>query len=333
MGQVPDRAILGNPRDTGFEAWNKQRKDEVLVDVEDVALGHVTKMRWNDSEAWITSAEPTHEPLVSRELFDAAQAMFDRNKRAATRTPRAGRHYVLAGRIRCGACGRRMQGHWSHDRAYYRCKFTEDYPDGDSRHPRNIYVKEDSLLPGLDRWLASLFDDDHIDHTCDRLAGICEPDPATQEREAALRAAVADCDRKLANYRALLDHEDAVDRRRLVDRRHPKRTQEPRTPTRPIRPRRPTHLRPGQGSGEGAQGHRQCARRRRAGRQESSCTTSSASHSPTTPPEPSPSSHDPVGYKCVSEGGLRRADLGLSPKLAQDLPPYRALLRPLRALA
>ncbi len=34
------RAILGNPRYTGFEVWNKQRKDEVL---DDVALGHVTK--------------------------------------------------------------------------------------------------------------------------------------------------------------------------------------------------------------------------------------------------------------------------------------------------
>ena len=56
----------------------------------------------------------------------------------------------------------------------------------------------------------ALFDDDHLDDTCDRLVGVSEPDPAAQEREAALRAAIADCDRKLANYRALLDHEDAV---------------------------------------------------------------------------------------------------------------------------
>lgn len=103
-----------------------------------------------------------------------------------------------------------MQGHWSHGRAYYHCKFTEDYPDGDRAHPRNIYVKEEALLPGLDEWLAELVDDDHIDDTCDRLAGVSEPDPAAVEREAALRAAIADCDRKLANYRALLDHEDAV---------------------------------------------------------------------------------------------------------------------------
>ncbi len=204
------RAILGNPRYTGYEVWNKQRKDEVLVDVDDVALGHVTKMRWNDTDEWIWSAEPTHEPLVSRELFEAVQLMFDRNKRAKTRRPAEGRHYLVAGLMRCGVCGRRMQGQWNHGRAYYRCKFPEDYPDGESDHPKNIYVKEEAVVPGLDGWLASLFDDDHIDDTCAVLAGASEPDPQVEKRAADLRAAIADCDRKLANYRALLDTEDAV---------------------------------------------------------------------------------------------------------------------------
>src|SRR3954451_11320969 len=58
--------------------------------------------------------------------------------------------------------------------------------------------------------MATLFDSDHINDTCDRLAGASERAPAAQQREAALRTAIADCDRKLANYRALLDHEDAV---------------------------------------------------------------------------------------------------------------------------
>jgi site-specific DNA recombinase len=34
------RTILGNPRYTGRQVWNKQRKDDVLLDVDDVALGH-----------------------------------------------------------------------------------------------------------------------------------------------------------------------------------------------------------------------------------------------------------------------------------------------------
>src|SRR5215467_7108112 len=55
------RAILMNPRYTGRQVWNRQRKDEVLLDVNDVALGHTTKMRWNDTGKWIWSDQPVHE--------------------------------------------------------------------------------------------------------------------------------------------------------------------------------------------------------------------------------------------------------------------------------
>ncbi len=47
------RVILINPRYTGYQVWNKQRKDEALIDVEDVALGHTTKLRWNDNGTWL----------------------------------------------------------------------------------------------------------------------------------------------------------------------------------------------------------------------------------------------------------------------------------------
>ncbi|WP_442931225.1 recombinase family protein [Micromonospora sp. NBC_00389] len=33
------RVILTNPRYTGRQVWKKQRTDEVLLDVDDVALG------------------------------------------------------------------------------------------------------------------------------------------------------------------------------------------------------------------------------------------------------------------------------------------------------
>ncbi len=38
-----------NPRYTGHEVWGKQRKEEVLPDVEDVALGYETKFRLENS--------------------------------------------------------------------------------------------------------------------------------------------------------------------------------------------------------------------------------------------------------------------------------------------
>lgn len=67
------RAILANPRYTGRQVWNKQRKDEVLIDVEDVALGHETKLRWNDPKDWIWSDEPTHEALIDPDTFAHAR--------------------------------------------------------------------------------------------------------------------------------------------------------------------------------------------------------------------------------------------------------------------
>lgn len=46
------RAILVIPRHAGYQVWNKQRKDEVLINVEGAALGHTTKLRWN-ADKWL----------------------------------------------------------------------------------------------------------------------------------------------------------------------------------------------------------------------------------------------------------------------------------------
>ena len=46
------RVIVCNPRYTGRQVWNKQRKDEILLDVNDVAAGYETRMRWNDTGSW-----------------------------------------------------------------------------------------------------------------------------------------------------------------------------------------------------------------------------------------------------------------------------------------
>ena len=204
------RAILANPRYTGHQVWNKQRKDEVLIDVEDVALGHETKMRWNDTSAWVWSEEQAHEPLITVATFDTAQTKFDRSKRAVRRTPAEGRRYLLASILRCGICGRRMQGQWNHEQPYYRCKYTNDYPVDEARHPKSVYVRENAIVPGLDGWLASLFDDEHLDHTCEVLAGSEELDLEAEERQAALHDQIRACDERLERYRALLDEGEAV---------------------------------------------------------------------------------------------------------------------------
>ncbi|MDQ3484759.1 MAG: recombinase family protein [Actinomycetota bacterium] len=76
------RNILLNPRYTGYQVWNRQRRDEVLIDV---ALGHETKMRWNDHDHWVLSESPTHEVIVSIEQFEGAQAIFEQQQRPRVR--------------------------------------------------------------------------------------------------------------------------------------------------------------------------------------------------------------------------------------------------------
>jgi len=106
------RTILSNPRYTGRQVWNRQRKDEVLIDVEDVALGHVTKMRWNDEKDRLWSAEIVHEPVIDTETFERAQTLLAGQGRCrkTRERHRVRRPYVLRGLVRCGVCDRRMQG-------------------------------------------------------------------------------------------------------------------------------------------------------------------------------------------------------------------------------
>ena len=77
------RAILANPRYTGRQVWNKQRKDEILLDVNDVARGYETRLRWNDTEQWVWSDTIAQAPLVTVEDYEAARAIPAGASRAA----------------------------------------------------------------------------------------------------------------------------------------------------------------------------------------------------------------------------------------------------------
>jgi site-specific DNA recombinase len=67
---------LRNPRYTGRQVWNKQRKDEILPDVNDVARGYETRLRWSDTGQWVWSETLAQETLVTVEDFEAAQAIM-----------------------------------------------------------------------------------------------------------------------------------------------------------------------------------------------------------------------------------------------------------------
>jgi site-specific DNA recombinase len=202
------RAILLNPRYTGRNVWNRQRRDEVLMDVEDVAAGHQTKLRWNDRSDWIWSAEQTHEPLVSAETFTQVQTqMAAASHTSAPRKSRAQkRHYPLSGLVHCAACGRRMQGTYAHDTARYRCRYPSEYAIvNELDHPLTAYVRESAIVPRLDAWIAGLFDEANLDATCEALAKAGECDDASAARAEAARRKLADCDQRLAKYRQALE--------------------------------------------------------------------------------------------------------------------------------
>jgi DNA invertase Pin-like site-specific DNA recombinase len=145
------RDILTNPKYTGYMVWNRRATK---------SGGKV-----NPPEAWVWSDQPTHEPLVSRDRFEAAArvAKVRRGSRTESGPNTAHRHtrhgYLLRSYVHCGDCGQRMFGKTRHGHAYYSC-----YPAGNNadrldrypaEHPKAIYVREDSLTEALDHVIAT----------------------------------------------------------------------------------------------------------------------------------------------------------------------------------
>ncbi|MFJ8737729.1 recombinase family protein [Embleya sp. NPDC127516] len=166
------RAILTNPRYTGHQVWNRQRKDEVLIDVEDVALGHETRMRWNNPDDWVWSTGLAHEPIIDVETFRRTQVILSgRGSTRKTRDRHSTRHcYQLRRRLSCGICRRRMQGQQSKGLLYYRCRFPKEYAlAGRVQHPDNVYVAERDLIKPLDAWLAEVFAPERLADTIEQM--------------------------------------------------------------------------------------------------------------------------------------------------------------------
>jgi DNA invertase Pin-like site-specific DNA recombinase len=202
------RAILLNPRYTGREVWNRQPRHEVLVDVDDVAAGYDTVQRWNDPSEWAWSAEETHEALVSAEDYARAQelARAGRNRPAARKAHRAPHPYMLRGLLTCGLCGRRMSGHHIRNETRYRCRYPTEYAlANEVDHPRTVLVREDWIVTALDEWLLGLFDRDRIEETVARLVASADTNEADAAAIDAARRQLADCDARLAKYRAALE--------------------------------------------------------------------------------------------------------------------------------
>ena len=139
-------AVLANPRYTGRQVWNRQRTDSDLVDPANTGLGHKQVQRWNLPAGWVISTRPAHPALVSEADYVAAQDAGAPRGPAGTAT----RRYLLAGLLACALCGRRLESAWSNGRPAYRCRhgYTSAVTPDPAR-PRNLYVREDTIMPRL----------------------------------------------------------------------------------------------------------------------------------------------------------------------------------------
>ena len=83
---------------------------------------------------------------MSEADFDAAQQV-----RAARPTKDGvARRYLFSGLVGCALCGRRLDAHWVHGWAGYRCR--HGYASSQPRRldeVKNVYVREDVLLEEL----------------------------------------------------------------------------------------------------------------------------------------------------------------------------------------
>jgi len=139
------RAILANPRYTGRQVWNRQPTAMDLIDPGNTRLGHRQVQRRGLPDGWVISARPAHPALVSEQDFIAVQGV-----RAVREDADPGRRYRLAGLLRCGICGRRLESCWSNGRPAYRCRHGHSSASApDPGRPGNLYIREDRILPHL----------------------------------------------------------------------------------------------------------------------------------------------------------------------------------------
>ena len=98
--------------------------------------------RWGLPEGWVISVRPSHPALVTEEDFIAVQGI-----RAPRENSGKDRQYRLAGLLRCAICERRLESCWVNSRRVTGA--ATGIPAPDSARPKNLYIREDRILPHL----------------------------------------------------------------------------------------------------------------------------------------------------------------------------------------
>jgi DNA invertase Pin-like site-specific DNA recombinase len=183
------RAILTNPRYTGYQVWNRQRTDEVLLDIENVALGHTSKMRWNLADNWVFSEQIAHLRSSVRLRTCPGNASRAWQQDSAQAAPEcaplctARRHPLRPVRT---PHGRQVEPRPCLLRLMVSGRVRASEP---RQPPKNVYLQEADVLGPVDDWLARLFGPVAIGATLSQLTGQAAQlqDPAALARAEAAR--------------------------------------------------------------------------------------------------------------------------------------------------
>ncbi|WP_026361393.1 recombinase family protein [Amycolatopsis nigrescens] len=201
------RSILENPRYTGYAFFGRWARQEMLLDPDDVAAGHVTRFRRAGSDRIVRSRKPAHPAIVSVEDFTEVQIL--RRSRAAgglparrklERGPRQTKWtYAFRGRVRCGHCQRKMEGTPRESRIYYRCAARTLVPGSPALidHPKNVYLPEAAVIEPVNDYIGRVFSSDQRDATVLAMLGVAGDVNVNPER-------TADAERRLTQARTRL---------------------------------------------------------------------------------------------------------------------------------
>jgi DNA invertase Pin-like site-specific DNA recombinase len=204
------RAILENPRYTGFAFFGRWTRQEMLLDPDDVGAGHVVRFRKASPDRVVRSRTKAHPQIISVEEFVQAQLLrksraaggFSAGKKLARGSKRTKRVYPLRGRVKCGYCARRMEGTPRGPRTYYRCALRTMVPGSPALegHPTNVYLSEAAAMDVLNEWIDRLFDPLNLDRTVSALVGSQDDGTSETANYASAKKRLAEADAKLKRF-------------------------------------------------------------------------------------------------------------------------------------
>lgn len=219
------KAILDNPRYTGYAVFGRWHKNEVLLDPDDVSAGHVVRFRRAEQSRVVRSRQPAHPSIVSVEAFTEAQirqrtrgAGDPRNWSSLERNTNGNNtKYLLRGLVRCGVCDRKMEGAAHRSAIMYRCRSRTLAPGSNALkdHPPTIYLREEAVTGALNRWIATLFEPSKRADTVATLVGGQHGQLVDTGRVEPARRKLADSQTRLRRHQAAI--EAGVEPPALVD--------------------------------------------------------------------------------------------------------------------